>query len=217
MPPRLAISSGSSTNKHDPNSDSAPKSASTDSSISALPAAVAVDSQANPGAHPSHPVASGDVDAPPAPGLSEIANPSAAAHVREVTLRIGTAESKPVDVQVNQRQGQVYVAVRTADPGLQSSLRQDLPQLVNSLDHAGFRTETYVPHVSGAVRVSSAVEASFGNAAQDSSHDSRGDSAQERGGWGRDSSHSSAPQDQEQQQQRQREQMHNRWLNQMED
>jgi hypothetical protein len=91
-----------------------------------------------------------DPKAVSAPLLPEPVAPSATVqasgmHVKEMTLRIAAADASTVEVQVNQRQGHVYVAVRTADEGLQTSLRQELLQLVNSLDRAGFRTETFVP------------------------------------------------------------------------
>ena len=134
--------------------------------------------------------------------------------VREMTMRIAAPDTPAVDVQVNQRRGEVYVAVRTADPVLQSSLRQDLPQLVNSLDRAGFRTETFVPPPSGEAGVSSAAEASLSSSTPDSSTDSQ-----------RNSRHDSQPEARQdasgqghpQQQPRQREQTYSRWFDQMED
>jgi hypothetical protein len=128
--------------------------------------------------------------------------------VRELTVRIAPPDAAPVDVQVNQRQGQVFVAVRTADLSLQTSLRQDLPQLVTSLDRAGFRTETFVPHTPGQPTEGPAAETSLSHATPDSSHDSGRDSRQDS---------SRQPPNQQQQQQRQREQMNHRWLDQMED
>jgi hypothetical protein len=152
-----------------------------------------------------------------ASSLSEPAAPLTSARLHDVTVRIAPPDAPSVDVQVNARQGQVYVAVRTADPGLQTSLRQDLPQLVNSLDRAGFRTETFVPHAAGDLAVGAAAESSLGSAAQDASHDSPSDSSPQDRSFGRDASPSSGSPDQQQQQQRQREQMQQRWLNQMED
>jgi hypothetical protein len=135
--------------------------------------------------------------------------------VREMTMRITAPDTPAVDVRVNQRQGEVYVAVRTADPVLQASLRQDLPQLVNSLDRAGFRTETFVPPASGEAGVSSAAEASLSSSTPDSSTDSQHNSRQDSQPETRQDA--SGQPDQQQQQPRQREQMYNRWLDQMED
>lgn len=136
------------------------------------------------------------------PTLAEPPASSAPAHVRDLTVRIAPPDSPVVDLQVNQRQGQVFVAVRTSDESLQSSLRQELPQLVNSLNRAGFHAETFVP---GEAAIRATGEVSSGASAHDPSPGSGGDSRQEP---------SRQPPDQ---QQRQREQMHNRWLAQMED
>jgi hypothetical protein len=131
-----------------------------------------------------------------------------ASSVREMTMRIATPDTPAVDVLVNQRQGEVYVAVRTADPVLQASLRQDLPQLVNSPDRAGFRTETFLPPPSTDTAVSAAAEASLSGSIRDSSADSHREARQDASGQ---------PSNQQQQQPRQWEQMHARWLDQMED
>jgi hypothetical protein len=64
---------------------------------------------------------------------------------QEIAVRIARPEAPPVDVQLTERAGQVHVAVRTPDPALQASLRQDLNTLVNSLERTGFRAETLVP------------------------------------------------------------------------
>ena len=135
--------------------------------------------------------------------------------LKEMTFRVTPAATSPVDVQVNQRQGHVFVAVRTADPGLQTALRQELPQLVRSLDRAGFHAETFVPQIQldgvrlGGVQLDAAVRALSESSA---------------GGMGRDgSSPDTGPdtpgfyQNQQQQQQRQREQMHHKWRDSMED
>jgi len=174
--------------------------------VAIMPVAAAPAASASGGATAGG--AAADAQPPVQPALSEPSVSPAPAHVREMTVRIAAPDAAPVDVQVNQRQGQVFVAVRTADPSLQTSLRQDLSQLVTSLDRAGFRTETFVPHVSSQPTVVSAAETSLGNATPDSSHDSGRDSRQDS---------SRQPPNQQQHQQRQREQMHHRWLDQMED
>ncbi len=50
-----------------------------------------------------------------------------------------------VEVRVVERTGEVEVAVRTADSQLNSSLRQDLPQLVSQLSDRGYHAETWQP------------------------------------------------------------------------
>ncbi|MBV8845578.1 MAG: flagellar hook-length control protein FliK [Bryobacterales bacterium] len=69
-------------------------------------------------------------------------NPPSPAH--EIAVRINRAE-QAVDVHLTERGGQVHVAVRTPDPALQSSLRQDLGALVRSLDRAGYHAEASAP------------------------------------------------------------------------
>lgn len=62
----------------------------------------------------------------------------------EIAVRISAPDAAPVDLQVKERAGTVHVAVRTADGGLQTALRQDLGTLVDRLEHSGFRAETTV-------------------------------------------------------------------------
>jgi hypothetical protein len=140
-----------------------------------------------------------------------------AAHVREMTLRIPTPDASTVDVQVNQRQGQVLVAVRTADEGLQASLRQDLPQLVTSLDRAGFHAETFVPRAPEGG--TAAAESLSGKSLQDSANDPSQDAPQDPGRGSSRREHGPPNQNpqQQNQQQRPREQRRLRWLDQMED
>ena len=101
------------------------------------------------------------------PAHAEPALATGGAHVRELTLRIAAPGGLPVDVQVNQRPGEMRVVVRTSDSGMQLSLREDLPQLVNALDQAGFRTETFTAHQPAdsllAPGVSSSGETTAGN------------------------------------------------------
>lgn len=63
---------------------------------------------------------------------------------QDIAVRISRAE-QAVDVHVTERGGQVHVAVRTPDMGLQTSLRQDLGTLVKSLDRAGYHAEASAP------------------------------------------------------------------------
>jgi hypothetical protein len=65
--------------------------------------------------------------------------------IKEMALHIATPQGPAVDVQLTERGGQLHVSVRTADEGLQTSLRQDLGSLVNSLEHSGYRAEAFTP------------------------------------------------------------------------
>jgi hypothetical protein len=64
---------------------------------------------------------------------------------QQFAVRIAPGQSPAVDIHMVERGGQVHVAVRTADEGLQVSLRQDLGTLVESLERSGFRTESFAP------------------------------------------------------------------------
>lgn len=143
--------------------------------------------------------ASEPVQAAPAPST-----PS----THEIIVRVSQPQSSPVDLQVTQRGGEVHVAVRTADPALQSSLRQDLPTLVNSLEHAGYHAETFTPQSMGAqATIAQAVAASSESAFNNQHQDSQSDSS--NANW-------PGASDGRQQEQRQREQQRQNWLNEME-
>ena len=111
---------------------------------------------------------------------SEPASPQApalpAAPVREIAVRIATPQSASVDVQLTERAGQIHVAVRTPDSGLQSSLRQDLGSLVNTLERSGYRAEAFAPHQDAPQTISSA-QADSRNSQQESESGARGQTA----------------------------------------
>lgn len=79
--------------------------------------------------------------APAAPAASA----QASAPIREIAIRIASPQAPAVDVHLIERGGQINVAVRTPDGGLQTLLRQDLGSLVNSLERAGYRAEAFAP------------------------------------------------------------------------
>lgn len=68
--------------------------------------------------------------------------------VQDITVRLAQPAAPPVDLRITQRAGEIHVSVRTPDVELQSSLRQDLGTLANSLERAGFHAETFVPRTS---------------------------------------------------------------------
>lgn|GEM_PF-911371 len=76
------------------------------------------------------------------------------ATAQSIALRVAGGDATPVELHVTERAGEIHVAVRTTDRGLETSLRQDLGTLSNSLERAGFHTETFVPresaHTTGA-------------------------------------------------------------------
>jgi len=97
----------------------------------------------------------GKIQAAPQPSAgetvraSEPAAPASSAQpwapAQQVSVRIAPPQGSAVDIQMMERGGQVHVAVRTADGELETSLRQDLGTLMNSLERSGFRTEIFTP------------------------------------------------------------------------
>jgi hypothetical protein len=169
-----------------------------------------------PAATPSRGTVAAPPAAPAAPRTAEAiqiapSTTAAPSHVHEVVVRVAPAGAPPVEVQFNQRQGEVHVTVRTQDQELKTSLRQDLPQLVSALDRAGFHTETFAPRAVTDLAVASPGESSLGNSPQDSSRNP----SSGRGAFESDSSAWSGGQ--QQHQQRQRDQLHQSWLDQMEE
>lgn len=82
---------------------------------------------------------------PAAPAEKEVAGPTPLQPVHSVSLRLATAASAPVDVQVAARAGKLQVAVRTADPDLAKSLQGNLGELVGRLEEKGFRADVWTP------------------------------------------------------------------------
>lgn len=91
----------------------------------------------------------------------------ATAPVKEITVRMTAPQAPAVDVHLAERAGQLHVAVRTADGGLQTSLRQDLGSLVNSLERAGYRAQAFTPR-EGAPAASASAPMNFQNGRQES-------------------------------------------------
>jgi hypothetical protein len=89
------------------------------------------------------PVPAGQAQARYAPAVhSDPSRMETRAPTHDLSLRLLHTDT-PVDVHVRQRAGAVHVAVRTPDEPLQTVLRRELPDLVQSLDRAGFLTETF--------------------------------------------------------------------------
>ena len=121
----------------------------------------------------------------------------------EIVVRVARPESSPVDLQVTQRAGEVRVAVRTADPAMQVSLRQELPTLVNSLERAGYHAETFTPADTMVRAAAASSETSFTHHQRDSQPDTP-------------ARHESDLMEGRQQERRQREQQRLNWFEQME-
>jgi hypothetical protein len=94
---------------------------------------------------------------------------------QEISIRIAQPDASTIDLRVVERSGQLHVDVRTSDAAMQTSLRQDLGTLTNSLDRAGYHSETFTP--------SSTLERAA-SSSQAGTQDDRQDSSQNRGGSG---------------------------------
>jgi len=104
------------------------------------PVQAAVKTQPAAGSSVPSPVEALRAAAPSAPAVAHAGSP-----IREIAVRIAPPQAPAVDVHLIERGGQINVAVRTPDGGLQTTLRQDLGSLVNSLERAGYRAEAFAP------------------------------------------------------------------------
>ena len=64
---------------------------------------------------------------------------------RDILVQIPVQDGRKVEVQVAERTGEVRVAVRTADPELNQSLRVELGSLVSRLETAGYKADSFAP------------------------------------------------------------------------
>ncbi|HTB10095.1 MAG TPA: hypothetical protein VK752_00915 [Bryobacteraceae bacterium] len=94
---------------------------------------------------------------------------------QEISIRIAQPDAAPVDLRVIERGGLVHVDVRTSDPAMQTSLRQDLGTLTNSLERAGYHSETFT---------STTTLSRAASSSQTSNQDDRQDASQNRNGGG---------------------------------
>ncbi len=90
----------------------------------------------------------------------------------EVSAADGRSDSR-VEVRLSERGGEVKVAVRTADGGLASSLRDNLPALASKLSDSGFKTDTWRQGAASGEWLRHTTETAAGNSAQDSDPQSR--------------------------------------------
>jgi hypothetical protein len=64
---------------------------------------------------------------------------------RDILVQVPVQDGRKVEVQVAERGGEVRVAVRTADPELNQSLRVELGSLVSRLETAGYKADSFAP------------------------------------------------------------------------
>lgn len=79
------------------------------------------------------------------PKQIQVSANSHAQPAREINLKLEDANAARVDVRLTQRAGRVQVVVRSQDPQLGKSLQRGLGDLVNRLEHGGFKTESWIP------------------------------------------------------------------------
>lgn len=163
--------------------------------------------------------ANGRAPAAPAPSATEAlrtSEPAAPSRMQnpapaqQIAVRIAPPQAPSVDVHLTERGGQVHVAVRTADGGLQTALRQDLGTLVSSLERSGFRTETFTPR-EAIQQASAGAQTNSQNNRQDSESGSSGRNGNP-GGTSQNPSHNPGGQ----QQQRSRDQRSQKWIEELE-
>ena len=118
--------------------------------------------------------------------------------VQDMTLRIARPEAPAVDLHVTQRAGEIQVSVRTPDPALQASLRQDLNTLTSSLERAGYRTDTVIPRteMSSPMDMRDERQSQPGTAGRGGSMDSQGGGSGENEGRGGERQPQQNPQNQ---------------------
>jgi hypothetical protein len=96
---------------------------------------------------------------------------------QEISIRISQPDASTVDLRVVERSGQVHVDVRSSDPAMQTSLRQDLGTLTGSLERAGYHSEVFTPSSTLARAAASAQTGS-----QDDRQENRGGAGDFSGG-----------------------------------
>ena len=63
--------------------------------------------------------------------------------VRDLSIRLGNGPGNQVDVRIQERAGEVHVAVLSNSSSLNSNLREQVGDLVGKLDRAGYHAETF--------------------------------------------------------------------------
>ena len=74
------------------------------------------------------------------------AEPVKNAPLREIAVRLPGNTDAPVDLRIAEDRGKLHVEVRTSDPELASSLRDNVGDLVQKLDRTGYRAESVSTH-----------------------------------------------------------------------
>jgi hypothetical protein len=109
--------------------------------------AIVIRPEAQPSAPPAENAPEGPQSPLPAAGAAATepgARPGPAEPARRVSVEVlGPDSDRRVRLDVSERRGEVHVAVRSQDPELSESLRQELPGLVSRLEQSGYGTEPW--------------------------------------------------------------------------
>ncbi len=75
--------------------------------------------------------------------------------VRDLSLRLGSTPGNQVEVKIQERAGEVHVAVLSSSPSLSTDLKQQVGDLIGKLDKAGYHAEALRQAVSSTAAQSS--------------------------------------------------------------
>jgi hypothetical protein len=68
-----------------------------------------------------------------------------AARAERISIRLDGAPEGPVEIQVQERRGEVHLSLKAAAPEMVARIRESLPQLSERLQGEGFKAETWTP------------------------------------------------------------------------
>jgi hypothetical protein len=128
----------------DPTALSLPPAISTDTAFTLLPRQVATtDTPVAATKEESAPVNQPTDERPAAAALPDTSASPKSEPLRDLSLRIGTSPTNQVEVKLQERAGELHVAVLSSSPALTTDLRQQVGDLVGKLDRAGYHAETF--------------------------------------------------------------------------
>jgi hypothetical protein len=135
-------------------------------------------SQFQPAAAPERTATNTETPAPAATQAEPKPDVPKSAPAHEIKLEVAGGDSR-IEVRLTERGGEVKVAVRTSDPSLAGSLRDNLPALTSKLSDSGFKTETWHPSGSSSDGLRHTTESAAAQNSQDSDSQSRQQSQQQ--------------------------------------
>ncbi len=94
--------------------------------------------------------------------------PASSAH--QISFQLAGAGANKVNVLFTEKDGKVDVAVRTPDLDLARSLQSDLGDLVDRLDHSGYKTVAWIPSSAHPTAAAAGWSSGSGGDQNDSKH-----------------------------------------------